>query len=343
MILVTGGAGFLGRRVVRTLAHLGHKRVRCMVRPGTPSDVFAEDLRDYPGTDVEVVPASFNDRIALEEGIRDVEVVYHLAASRKGSAAVMVANSVIGSENIYQAAVRAGVRRFVLVSSLAVMGVGRLGRGSIVDERTRMEEHPEWRDAYSFSKHRQEMLAWKHFEYDRLPLVVVRPGVIFGPGSEILGPRIGLRFGGVFLHLGGVNEIPLTYVDNCAEAVVLAGTASGIEGEVFCIVDDGLAASGYLLRRYCKEVRRLRVIRIPYRLLTWLAKCNVWYSSRTKGHLPAVITPYEVELLWKGHRFGNQKAKELLGWHPTVSMEEALNATYSSLAWARGRERQNQC
>jgi len=57
-------------------------------------------------------------------------------------------------------------------------------------------------------------------------------------------PRVGIDTFGTFLHLGGANQIPLTYVDNCAEAMVLAGIAPGIDGEVFNIVDDDLPSSG---------------------------------------------------------------------------------------------------
>ncbi len=56
-----------------------------------------------------------------------------------------------------------------------------------------------------------------------LPYVIVRPGVVYGPGIKGIHGRIGIDTFGPFLHLGGSNRIPLTYMDNCAEAIVLAG------------------------------------------------------------------------------------------------------------------------
>ena len=330
--LVTGGSGFLGRRLVHKLVETGHKQIRCIVRPGTPSNFLRSVLVDVSLSDVDVFPASFNDNDALKSAFKGVDIIYHVAASKKGSFPSMVANTVLGSENIYKASINAGVSRFVLVSSLGVLGTAPIPRKVVIDENIAMDKHPEWRDPYTFSKHRQETLAWKYAKDMGLPLVVVRPGVIIGPDSEILCTRIGLKLFGLFLHLGGTNQIPLTYVDNCAEAIIRAGTVPNIEGEAFCIVDDDLPKSRHLLRRYCREVVPLRIVRIPYRVLRIIARCNVWYTDRTNGHLPSVFTPYEVEAMWKGHRLSNRKAKDVLGWTPKVSMKDSLDITYRSLA-----------
>src|SRR5262249_35773559 len=155
----------------------------------------------------------------------------------------------------------------VLIRSFAVIRMADQPRGAMVDERLPLEDHPEWRDQYCFSKQRQEVLAWRYAEDRRLPLAVVRPGVMMGPNENILDVRIGKAGGGIFLSLGGDNLLPLTYLANCAEAIALAGFVQGIEGEVFCIVDDDLPTCNEILKRYREEVDGLRVVRIPYPLL----------------------------------------------------------------------------
>lgn len=339
MILVTGGTGFLGQRLVRKLVEWGHRDIRCLVRPGSAPDILRPILEGLPPANVEIFHASFNDLGALKRALAGVDIVYHAAASKSGSVPAMVANTVVGSENLYRACVETRISRCVLVSSFGVIGVAKLPRKAWVDEGVSMEDHPERRDPYSFSKHRQETVAWEYAKREGLPLVVVRPGVIFGRGGSVMSPRIGINLFGVFLHLGGRNQIPLTYVDNCAEAIALAGTVPGINGEVFCIVDDDLPVSRALLGRYRKEVAPLHVLRVPYPLLKVLAKWNVWYSNRTQGHLPTVFTPYEVESIWKNHRFSNRKAKERLGWRPRVPMKEALDRTFSALASAEEQKK----
>lgn len=332
MILVTGGTGFLGRQLVKKISEHQSSTIRCLVRPGTEKAVTEALAKSSPEARLEFVPASFNDSEALKKALEGVEVVYHAAASKSGSFAAMVANTVVGSVNLYEACVAVDVSRVVLVSSMSVIGAAGIPRGGVIDESAPLEPHPELRDAYAFSKLRQEVLAWEYHRKCGLPVVVVRPGVVFGPTASILGPRIGVDVFGIFLHLGGRNEIPLTYVENCAEVIALAGLSPAIDGEVFIAVDDDLPQSRQLLRRYVREVAALRTVRIPYPLLRQIAKINVWYSERTKGHLPALFKPYEVESLWRGHRFVNQKAKQVLGWTPGVPMAMALDHTFSSLA-----------
>jgi hypothetical protein len=61
-----------------------------------------------------------------------------------------------------------------------------------------------------------------------------------------------------------------------------------------------------------------------------MARLNAWYSDYTQGHLPAVLTPYKVDAMWKGHRYSNEKAKRRLGWSPRVPMCEALARTLAT-------------
>jgi dihydroflavonol-4-reductase len=333
-VLVTGATGFLGKRVVRRLAESG-RPVRALVRPGTPSDVLASCLEGIPDPHVELVEASFGDIAALRRAVDGASAVLHLAASKTGSAAAQVANTVVGSDHLFRAAVDVRAPRFVLVSSFGVIGAVQLPRGAVVDESVEMDPHPEWRDPYSFVKHRQETLAWKYSREHGLPLVVVRPGSIFGPGQSMLISRIGVKFFGLFLHLGGGNMIPLTYVDNCADAVIRAGAVPGIEGQVFCVVDDDLPTSRQLLRMYRRRLEPVRSVPVPFFALRQIGRWNASYSTRTHGHLPAVFTPYKVDAMWKGQRYSNAKAKQVLGWTPRVPMAEALDVTFSALSAAK--------
>ena len=83
--------------------------------------------------------------------------------------------------------------------------------------------HPQQRDAYTYSKVLQEDVARQVAGARGLSLTVLRPGVIYGDERGVLTHRIGLHFGGWLLRMGGRQQIPLTYVDNCASAVVQAG------------------------------------------------------------------------------------------------------------------------
>lgn len=331
MHLVTGAAGFVGRRLVRRLALSRSGRVRCLIRPGSPTPTAEQLVGKDASEELEVCPVDTNDGAALRNALRGVRVVYHAAASKRGSAAAMTANTVVGTANLVKAAQREAVERFVLVSSFSVFGTAELPRGSRVDESTPLENQPQLRDPYAFSKWFQEKISWELCREAQLPLVVIRPGVIIGPNADVLVPRVGLEVFGTFLHLGGRNKLPLTYVDNCVDAIALAGQAAAAVNQAFCIVDDDLPSSRQLLRRYRAEVRRMRCLKVPYWLLVIMARCNVAYSELSRGHLPVLVKPHDVASLWRPFRFSNRKAKELLGWTPQVAMDEALEKVFSSL------------
>ena len=317
--LVTGAGGFLGSRVLQRLVSSGHKRIRCLVRPGTSPESILRDIPEEAQGAVTLYPVSFNDAQGLQQAFQGVGLVHHIAAAKTGSVPSLFASTVVGSDNLYRAAVNASVRRFVLVSSISVFQTAQLKKHTLIDEECPIESRPQDRDGYAFSKQRQETLAWEYHRNDGLPLVVIRPGVIIGPGTGLLHSRIGLGVWRYFLHLGGRCPLPYTFVENCADAVVLAGEVEGIEGESFCVIDDGLPTSSQVLRRYRRNVSTLRVVRVPYPMLMLMAKFNAFYTDRTRGHLPAFLTPYKVRSLWRPYRYLNTKAKSATGDGPPRS------------------------
>ena len=112
-----------------------------------------------------------------------------------------------------------------------------------------------------------------------VPWVIIRPGFVYGAGNEQIPGRVGIDTFGFFLHLGGSNTIPMTFVDNCAEAIVLAGVTPGIEGHVFNVVDDNLPTSRQFLRRYKRQVRHFRSVYVPHSVSYLLSMLWEKYSA----------------------------------------------------------------
>jgi nucleoside-diphosphate-sugar epimerase len=216
----------------------------------------------------------------------------------------------------------------VLVSSFGVYGVANLPRGHVLDEATPMEAQPARRDLYSQAKLRQEKLFREYQTRHGFPLVVLRPGVIYGPRGSRISARVGLDLMGFFLYLGGDNLLPLTYVDNCAEAIAVAGQSAAAEGQTYNVVDDDLPTCRRYLARYRAEVKPLRVIPIPYPVMRAISAGVLRYHAFSKGQLPAIFTPYKTATSWGGNRFDNAKLKGL-GWRPLVSTEEGIARTFA--------------
>jgi nucleoside-diphosphate-sugar epimerase len=318
-ILVTGAGGFIGSRVVAKLQELGLRNIVSLTRT---SGKMRED-------GVQVVKGNLLSPADCEAACKEVAVIYHLASSTGGkSFADAYMNSVITTRNLMEASLRVGrLRRLVLVSSFTVY-TNRQNR-PVLDETCPTEQHPELRgDAYCFAKTKQEEIVREYAAKRNIPYVIVRPGSVYGPGKTQITGRVGLGTFGLFLHMGGSNKIPLTYVDNCADAIVLAGLAKDIDGEVFNIVDDDLPSSRQFLRFYKRSVRRFPSIYLPH--AASLGLCYLWekYSAWSQGQLPPVFNRRRWYAEWRKTGYSNQKLKAMLGWSPMVSTAEALESYF---------------
>ncbi len=331
-ILVTGSTGFLGSRVVASLLSHGLSNVRCFTR--WSSDLGGlEAATGRRAADLEIMRGNLLSREDCERATRNVSVVYHLAASTGSkSFAEAFMNSVVTTRNLLEAAGAHGcLERFVSVSSFAVYTNRDKRRRAVLDESCSIDTESERRgEAYCFAKVKQDELVMEYGRRRGLPYVLVRPGVVYGPGKAAISGRVGSGAFGIFLHLGGSNVIPLTYVDNCAEAIVLAGITPGVEGEVLNVVDDDLPTSRQFLRLYKKNVKPFRSIPVP-RAASY-AMCALWerYSAWSEGQLPPVFNRRAWHAYWKGSRYTNARVKRMLGWSPRVSTAEGLRRYFAS-------------
>lgn len=333
-ILVTGASGFIGARVVGSLLEKGFRNIRCLVRP-TSDLARLQNAIKSAGTDrIEIHTGSLLSPDDCKRLAEEAVLIYHLAAGT-GTKAFSDAflHSVVTTRNILDSANKYGcLRRFVNVSSFAVYTNRHKPRLRLLDENCPVEKHPESRsEAYCYAKVKQDELVVAYGQKYDIPYVIVRPGSVFGPGISSIPGRVGIDTFGVFLHMGGPNRIPFSYVDNCADAIVLAGLTPGIEGEVFNIVDDDLPLSRRYLRLYKKHVKRFPSIYVPHAISYIFCVLWEYFSKWSKGQLPPVFTSREWAAFWKKTRYSNHKLKEVLGWTPKIPMDEGLRRFFESL------------
>jgi nucleoside-diphosphate-sugar epimerase len=330
-VLITGGTGFLGQRLVRCLLARGAE-VRCLVRSTSNLAPLQQAARENQSGHLKIFRGNLGRVDSYAAALEGSPLIYHLAASLSGATAVLFMDNVIATRRLLERLGRTPIARFVLVSSLAVYGTNRLRAAEELDETCPLDPEPHRRDPYTFSKVAQERVAWESHGATGLPLVVVRPGVIYGPGRECLTTRVGLKLGNLLVRMGGGGALPYTYVDNCAEALALAGTTPGIEGQAFNIVDDSPPTGRELVRQYRRQVRRLRVLPVYQFAIGPLSRLCEGYARWSQGQFPAILTPYKSQAQWKPLRYNNAKAKDLLGWRPRVAFRDGLEQTF---AWLR--------
>ena len=328
-ILVTGSNGFIGAKVVEILLEYGFSNLHCFVRSSSQLDRLEKIIGQFDArTNVELIAGDLLSRKDCAKAAEGVSIIYHLAAGFDKSFAGAFMTSALGTRNLLDAFLKVGKpRRFVNISSFAVYSNLSLKRGALLDESCPLENASQERfDAYGFGKLKQEEVVREYGNKHQLPYVILRPGYVFGPGKRELSGRVGINTFGFFIQINGSNLLPLSFVDNCAEAIVLAGLKAGIESETFNVVDNELLTSRQFLAAYKRKVKRFGSITIPYSVA--YAMCVLWekYSKWSKGQLPPAFNRRRCAAEWKGNRFSNQKLLQRLGWTPRVNMEQAMAA-----------------
>ena len=121
-------------------------------------------------------------------------------------------------------------------------------------------------------------------------------------------------------------------MDNCAEAIVLAGLTPGVNGETFNVVDDDPLPSKQVLAADTDAAGSFFAFRGPYQVAYGFSWIWEKYSQWSKGQLPPIFNRRRCSAEWKGNRYSNRKLREKLGWQPRVPMKQAIKAFVAQFA-----------
>src|SRR3984957_2476265 len=242
-VLVTGANGLIGRHLVHRLLQEG-KGVRLLVRR-QPAPEFMND------GNIEVFLGDLGDPAAVDRAVAGAEMVYHVGAAMKGSAHDHERGTVCGTQNIVDSVLRHDAKRLVYISSLSCLDAASAGRGTVIQEDWPVEPSPTKRGAYTQAKTAAEKIVRDAVRDRHLRAVLLRPGRVFGPGMSLLTPEVARRVGNVFIVLGdGTRELPLVYVEDVIDAILLAAETSKFDGRVFHIVDRTQITQNQVVRNY---------------------------------------------------------------------------------------------
>ncbi|MEJ7824179.1 MAG: NAD-dependent epimerase/dehydratase family protein [Solirubrobacteraceae bacterium] len=324
-VLVTGAAGFLGLHVTRALVRCG-AHVRTLVRDPTrvPRDVER---------DTEVVSANLVDEDAVRASVAGAELVVHCAAVTTNRVAWSVheQTNVGGTRAVIDACRAAGVSRLIHVSSVVVYGLDGSGNGAVTERTPFPAEVDRWA-YYQRSKTEADRMAAEAGATGELEVVVLRPGILYGPGKE--GALKGglVQLGSTRLIVGGGrNILPLLYVGNAVDAILLALTTPAAAGQAYNLVDEPQVPIRDAAREAAAAAGEpVRLVGVPSAALGALAGRLEARCERDGGDGTPRISRFQLASATRDVRYDAGKARRELGWEPAVDRGEALRRTFGS-------------
>lgn len=315
-VLVTGASGFLGRRIVEVLVERGIP-IRALVRKTSRVD----HLR-LPG--VTLVHGDVTDAQSLVPAFNGIDYVVHAAAGNKGTDDEIRRATVEGTRNILDCCALNPIRKLVYISSCSVYGVADYVKGSILDENASLENFPERRGVYSLAKLEAEKLVTAFMALKKTPTVCLRPGTIYGPGGENYTPMVGFSLGNkVFAVIGcGGMVLPLIYIDNLVEAILVAMVDEKSSGQVYNVVDPQQVNKKQYMDALIRQLYpRALYVCVPIALLS--AVVTVYEKMAGLLRVKPFLTSYRLASSQNSVFYNSSKIKADLGWLPLFTFEEA--------------------
>lgn len=319
MIFVTGGTGFLGKNLIPYLTTQGFA-VRALVR-------YPQDHPWLHKYGVEIVQGGLADARTIEEAVDGCRYVLHGAGLFRmwGKATAFQRANIQGTINVVEAALKAGVSRYIHVSTIAVVGNPTPGR--IIDET----HPPRPADPYQQSKLSGEHTVQRYISERALPGIILRPGAFYGPHGRYAFNRLFFEdpLKGLIIKVaGGRHVIFPVYIGDVAQAIC-SSLEHGRVGEIYNICGDPLThneANDIVSEE--AGIIRFRV-NVPSWAMITLARVWTWLSEYTgvEPYYPINLRSY----VFNDWQASSEKARDELGFRPTP-FREGVRRT---LAWYR--------
>ncbi|NCR23510.1 MAG: NAD-dependent epimerase/dehydratase family protein [Microcystis aeruginosa L111-01] len=314
-IFVTGATGLIGQHLVQRLQREGH-HVKALVRPEREA-IWLETMG------IELCRGEINDVIALKQAMQDCQQVFHLAAKVHGPDVTrdsLWAVNVQGTERIAQATLQTGIERLIYCSTVAIYG-------RTFSNRQITEETPPRPDSpYGESKLRTEEILQTYAQRDGLPVVIVRPSTVFGPGASSWAGLFHAIATRQFRLIGsGQGHHCITDVADIVEGLIQCSTTPGIEGRTYILAGPESISLSEFVTLIGKAVG---VFDLPPPLpgtpLQLYKHLNRLSYKLTGNLLPKAD---RIDLFLGDRSYNLSRARRELNYNPQISAEETIHLT----------------
>lgn len=321
---ITGANGFIGSFLTKYLAEKGIQTTAFILK-GTDCNLLRII---YPSLkNVTIVEGDILDEESLTELVKGKDYIIHLAGVVIGYQQEDFDRiNVKGTENILNACIKSNpnVERIVLTSSSAAAGFGTAEK-PLTENR---ESNPIPGDFYGISKYRMEQLADSYMA--RLPITVIRPCSVIGPGNQVVQDNYPLiKMGFKLQFLGPVRPVSAINVEDLVNGFYLCMVKPEAKGEVFYFCANGITSlSEYQEVISCTLTDRkygtLISIPIPRFLMKTFALIVERVHRIRKKPAPFLSQAKIIAIFAPGQVVSSEKAKKLLGWEPKYSIIQSI-------------------
>ena len=325
-VVVLGGSGFIGRRVVERLLAKG-ENVTCVVRRfhSLPPAIVEPGLSGK----LRIVRASLGDEEGMARALAGAKRCIHLATGGGDTWEDVQRVMVDGSARVAEQCHEAGVERLVYVSSIAALYTGQDGGQSVIHDSWDTDPQPLARPVYSRGKAAAEQALKAVADRTGLGLVVMRPGVVLGEGTPMQHSGLGLwvRDNHCVGWGLGDNDLPLVLADDVADALVAACLAegAGVDGEALNLCANP-RISGHLAVDELQKATGRKMAFHPRSLgKSQLMEIGKWVVKRVGGRKVDLPSYRDLKSRALATPFSSNLAREKLGWTPVEDREAFLD------------------
>ncbi len=330
-LVITGAGGFVGRHAVAAARARGHAVLALVRREASIPQGWRRDTGIKPIVlDLGEVKAG-----DLATHLSGTDAVIHAAAAMDGDDADHARDTIAPTEALLAAlAVLADgpgalLPKLVLVSSLSVYDGQALPAGSVLDEDSPLEAHPEARDAYCRAKLAQERLCRAAAATTGFGLAVLRPGAVFG-ADRLWNGHLGHPVGPVLIRVKDPGEVPVCHVTHCATALVLAAEAPAGSVDTVNVIDTDRPDRAEYIEALSKGGWPRLVLTLPWGLLDRAGKVLDVFGFRSR--LPGLLRPAVLHARMKPLRYSTARLEALPGWEPGPGFAELMAAAQAEEA-----------
>lgn len=321
-ILVTGATGFIGSHLAEKLVKEGHA-VRALVRGRARDGPYLEGLKVLERLNIRIVRGDLLDKKSLEDAVKGVDAVFHLAAIARPMAIPNEEYFRIneeGTRNLMEACRVNKVKKVVCMSSVSAVGPSRDGRP--VNEKS--ENRP--MDTYGWSKLAAEKVILDYIKNHSMHIIVLRPPMVFGPRDREMLRFFRMIKKRVFPIKYGKGYMEFLYVENLVDAAILA-MKRGKKGEVYHINN----GKSYRLREIVEAIAEAEGVKLlPIKLPNW-SFVLIGAAVQLAGKLFRFHPPFSSSTVtWMTKSFwysDSSKAQRELGYKPKFSLKEGVRKT----------------